>query len=974
MRARNPRQLDLFERPAPALVVVPSPVSNSLFSATASGASAAESSLIRREFLGWDRPCLHVAMEHLVKRSSSAHDLDLRHLVVALPAARPARRLLELLVDHAETTERALMPPRIVTVGALPDLFFDAALPVASDFARPLLWAEALRTADESLLRRLTAPPPERGDWRGWAALGRMIDRLHREIAGAGLSFDAIARRGLELSGFPDAQRWLDLGMVHREYVARLASAGLEDSQRARRSALERNAIRCDEEVVLVAATDLNATLREMLDRIAPRVTCLIHAPAALAARFDAHGCVIPDRWLEQPIEISNAKLTVVDGPAEQSASVIAALRSLEARFSADEIVIGVPGTDVIPTLDERLQRAGLPGRSAAGLPLAQSAPYRLLEAIGDYLHGDVPELAALVRHPDFERRLQRDDVATLLDQYRSDHLPRTVTHEWLGPSKRASALRRIQREIETILAPLRGPARPLQQWAQPIESVLVDVVDRPLDRDDPRERVMLEACDALHAALIEMNVLPESLTWEVTASEAIQLALDAVADVAIEQADRGPAIELLGWLELALDDAPVLIITGFNEGVVPAAVPADPFLPNALRRHLGLLDDECRYARDAYVLESNLSSRTVVQLVAGRTDASGAPLAPSRLALASDATTVAQRLLSFYDDRDAVDASALGVREPLIAARASTTLAVPRPLPLSEPLEFMRVTSFRDYLACPYRFYLRHVLGLRKLTDDAAELDALAFGSLMHDVLADFGNAPAADSRDAEPIAAFLSVRLDAHVLRTYGASPMPAVRVQVRQLRERLDAFAGWQAKWRRSGYQITHTEWNVGDRVASLDVDGTPFWLHGRIDRVDAHEITGERVLFDYKSSARDRTPEVNHRSRGSWVDLQLPLYRHLARAGGLAGPMRLGYVVLPDDADQVGESMAEWTDEDLVVADETAQDVVRKIRGEVFWPPTVPTPQFFDEYASICQDHSMAAVLADEDTDESDEERT
>jgi hypothetical protein len=134
----------------------------------------------------------------------------------------------------------------------------------------------------------------------------------------------------------------------------------------------------------------------------------------------------------------------------------------------------------------------------------------------------------------------------------------------------------------------------------------------------------------------------------------------------------------------------------------------------------------------------------------------------------------------------------------------------------------------------------------------------------------------------------------------------------------------------------------------------VDGEPIILRGRIDRIDVNRATGEHVLLDYKSSDAVKTPERVHQRSGQWVDLQLPLYRHLAFSLGVNGPLRLGYIVLPKDVAQVDFCLAEWTSDDLSAADDVAEDVIRKIRAQHFWPPVEPPPDFFEEYAAICQD--------------------
>src|SRR5205823_5491924 len=118
-------------------------------------------------------------------------------------------------------------------------------------------------------------------------------------------------------------------------------------------------------------------------------------------------------------------------------------------------------------------------------------------------------------------------------------------------------------------------------------------------------------------------------------------------------RADR-EAVELLGWLELALDDAPALVITGFNEERVPKRLNGDLFLPNELRRVLELEDNDRCLARDAYALEAIVASRPDVRIVFGRRTAEGDPLTPSRLLFAADDTTIAHRVRDWFGPRPA--------------------------------------------------------------------------------------------------------------------------------------------------------------------------------------------------------------------------------------------------------------------------------------------------------------------------------
>jgi hypothetical protein len=67
-----------------------------------------------------------------------------------------------------------------------------------------------------------------------------------------------------------------------------------------------------------------------------------------------------------------------------------------------------------------------------------------------------------------------------------------------------------------------------------------------------------------------------------------------------------------------------------------------------------------------------------------------------------------------------------------------------------------------------------------------------------------------------------------------------------------------------------------------------------------------------------------------------------------------PVQLGFILLPKDVNRVQFCLADWTDQDLAEADEVARDVVRGIRQEIFWPPKEPPPDYWEEFAPICQD--------------------
>ena len=93
------------------------------------------------------------------------------------------------------------------------------------------------------------------------------------------------------------------------------------------------------------------------------------------------------------------------------------------------------------------------------------------------------------------------------------------------------------------------------------------------------------------------------ALDPEIEGPEALRLLLRQLDGETIAPLADPDAVELLGWLELPLDDAPALVVCGMNDQTIPDSLSADLFLPDHIRRQLGIEDNDRRYARDLYAL-----------------------------------------------------------------------------------------------------------------------------------------------------------------------------------------------------------------------------------------------------------------------------------------------------------------------------------------------------------------------------------
>ena len=96
--------------------------------------------------------------------------------------------------------------------------------------------------------------------------------------------------------------------------------------------------------------------------------------------------------------------------------------------------------------------------------------------------------------------------------------------------------------------------------------------------------------------------------------------------------------------------------------------------------------------------------------LISGRRDGQGEPLKPSRLLFATDSQSAVRRAKAFFSFK--------GSSQSTTWLHAQDQLAQPQQFHVPEPVDpesvnQLSVTRFREYLKCPYRFYLRYILRL---------------------------------------------------------------------------------------------------------------------------------------------------------------------------------------------------------------------------------------------------------------------
>jgi RecB family exonuclease len=949
--------------------------------------------------LGWDAPVLPRAVDFLCERFTIKTACDLSGTICVLPSSRGVQRFKQLLSCEMESRGLQYSPPRIITIGQLAECLHTLEIPVALEIEQTLAWASVLRTEDPEQLKPLFPIIPAPEPVGAWLDLASTMRRLHEDLSANEMTFRSVVDVTETDS---EKRRWELLSGLFDQYLATLSGAGVCDPHWARRDAVLQGTCHAQGKVVLVGTSDLSNAMVAMLRAQDEDLISLIAAPESDSWRFDEFGCVETKGWLEHHLPLQDEQLISAGDVADQAMAVAASLADLGDQFSIDQVTVGVTDESQVGPVEIELRGCGVGTKRNLGWPISQTAVGRLLQLTSTFLQRrNWQSLASLVRHADVARYItkQLDQVTTSdwlteLDRLLSNHYP-IKTRDALSPKamKAYPQASEALKVIETWLAEFMGAERSIAQWSSVIEEWLEvlygevngDKSDEVEIREGTNEVIAQEskefdssvvpstvsptrtqrAFEAVKRLTQRFETLNANLDLIVTGSAALEMLSGRLADARVSDQGDVNDIAILGWLDLALDDSAAMVVVGLNHPFVPGAVTSDPFLPGALRSKLRMSDNERRYARDLYAMHVMLSSRDSIKFIVGRRAADQTPTPPSRLLAATEPTHAARRVRNLLDGPQ----DSVLVQHGWDQTIDGRELAIPTLPELGDigRVRTMSVTAFRDYLDCPYRFYLRHVLKLRPMDDATGELAANQFGDMVHGALETFGDSADRDETDVGKIEEALLSHLSDYVAQHYGSAVSSAVTLQVAQAERRLKAVAKQQAARIAQGWTIHASEAAVNENDgAGIEVDGMTMGLRGRFDRIDFHEQTGRYAILDYKTHGH--RPEKKHLKKVDgvyqWIDLQLPLYRMMVPFLGIKedpATVELGYFNISEKDEETKINIAEFTEEQMAEAVEIIEGCVRGIWAERF-EPTAERVQY-DDYDMILQS-GVARRLANE----------
>ena len=467
--------------------------------------------------------------------------------------------------------------------------------------------------------------------------------------------------------------------------------------------------------------------------------------------------------------------------------------------------------------------------------------------------------------------------------------------------------------------------------------------------------------------------------------SQVIEILIDTLADKKSYESHTESACDLLGWIELMFESAPQLYLIGLHEGEVPEYRGDDPFLPDSFRESIGMPSGNNSFARDSYLFHTLMQSRAQTQIILSKLSESNEPKTPSRLLLRSSGIELAARVQKLFGDPLLKSANpSAWQRDWQLEIPSVTNPYDPESLANTDDddqtVRSLSPSALKDYLHCPFRFFLNRVVRMRRYDAHKSEMNALDFGLLVHAITESFGRDTAIrDSTSVREIQNYFDDQLADELFKRYGAHPNLAIRMQSEIAKSRLHKLATMQAEEAEKGWRIIDVELDIGaNKDIPWDINGHPIQM--QIDRVDKHIQTGELRVLDYKTSKDSELPATAHisnfkpdeerpicgallpktpkgRSERYWKNLQLPIYAWFAQQHyGTDEIPSVGYINLPKTISESNFSLWEGFDQSLLdSAKEWTSNAISNIRQSKFFSPAnLPLKQEqWDDYNKLAQ---------------------
>jgi len=302
------------------------------------------------------------------------------------------------------------------------------------------------------------------------------------------------------------------------------------------------------------------------------------------------------------------------------------------------------------------------------------------------------------------------------------------------------------------------------------------------------------------------------------------------------------------------------ILILGADAAHLPSSAEDSLFLTPALRAQLGL-EDLVTVQRQELTQLALLIAATPRVLCTWQTHRTGEARS---LAPALERLSMLHKM-AFGDDLKRTF-------EWAIRLAPMTPQYLPRPsAPELLPMQ-VSASAYNVLTSCPYRYFVRHMLGLIPLEATSEDADKRDYGELVHRILERYHRDARMPQSRADEIQRLRRVSAEIFDQEVGENAAFFGYRQRWDGL---VESYVDWWLEWSGQGWQFSAAELAT-HRLLTL-AENPPLTLVGRLDRVD---VQPDRIaIVDYKARSRE---SLRRALKEPGEDVQLPFYRLLLSA--------------------------------------------------------------------------------------------
>ena len=356
---------------------------------------------------------------------------------------------------------------------------------------------------------------------------------------------------------------------------------------------------------------------------------------------------------------------------------------------------------------------------------------------------------------------------------------------------------------------------------------------------------------------------------------EWISLIKSVLEDASYEESGKEAQanLSILPLSSTRLRQFDAIVVVGCDEQQLPAFSEPPLFFSDALNRLLKTSTMNAQYVQQARDFSQLLISCPSVDLLWQSKSKNGEPLRPSAWIQRLQIELPHWKALVSKPDNYG------GQARPL--KQAVATLDQDLPLPLS-----MSPSAYKALRDCPYKYYVRSLLGLREAKEFEDGFDASLAGQSLHALLRNFYQALKTEAQKAgSPINSNTQARREwmERELSTISEKEFrrliegdSRVLGTLRDWQKQIPSFVDWQLKREANGWRYHNAEHKVGFDLHFADLDGEHrvIRIEGRADRFDINiDDEKQAEVIDYKNQSMTK---LKKRAEHVLEDPQLLIY--------------------------------------------------------------------------------------------------